>query len=127
MAKIYKNGMEECSICKNEYHISDPKTFDFENGSVICKNCFLIVYKNMKSWGAQRKDRIVFDYKKVSIPHSLKWKVWQNDDFTCKECGTKQNLSVDHINPESFGGELNIENLQTLCRSCNSRKYNKII
>ncbi len=122
-----ENGYDICNICQKKYHISDPKTFQYNNKSVICKYCFIIVFNEMQFWGANRKQRIVFDYIKVSIPHSLKWKVWKRDNFTCKICMTRENLSVDHITPESYGGSLDIDNLQTLCRSCNSQKSNKII
>lgn len=59
---------------------------------------------------------------KVVIPDDLRWKVWERDDFTCRHCGSRRFLSVDHIHPESKGGTLALDNLQTLCRSCNSRK-----
>lgn len=59
---------------------------------------------------------------KKPIPNTLRWAVWERDNFTCKHCGARQNLSVDHIIPESKGGELTMENTQTLCKSCNSRK-----
>lgn len=61
-------------------------------------------------------------YRKTPIPAGLRWEVWQRDDFTCRQCGSRADLAVDHIIPESKGGPLELENLQTLCRSCNSRK-----
>lgn len=33
-----------------------------------------------------------------------------------------ESLSLDHIHPHSRGGSDQPENLQTLCRSCNSKK-----
>lgn len=59
---------------------------------------------------------------KVAIPSSLRWQVWERDNFTCLHCGSRANLSVDHIQPESKGGILELSNLQTLCKLCNSRK-----
>jgi len=59
---------------------------------------------------------------KIKIPDAFKWEVWERDNFTCKICGSRKRLSVDHIIPESKGGELTMKNAQTLCRSCNSRK-----
>jgi 5-methylcytosine-specific restriction endonuclease McrA len=59
---------------------------------------------------------------KVKVPESLRWDVWERDNFTCLNCGSRKFLRVDHIIPESKGGTTTIGNLQTLCHSCNSKK-----
>jgi len=59
---------------------------------------------------------------KTAIPDSLRWGIWERDDFTCQHCGTRRYLSVDHVTPEIKGGTTTADNLQTLCRRCNSSK-----
>src|SRR3990167_4025543 len=59
---------------------------------------------------------------KVPIGDGLRWDVWGRDNFTCLACGSRRHLTVDHVIPESKGGPTVFANLQTLCRSCNSRK-----
>jgi hypothetical protein len=59
---------------------------------------------------------------KKPVPAKLRWEVFKRDDFRCVTCGSRDDLAADHVVPESAGGEATLENLQTLCRSCNSRK-----
>lgn len=40
----------------------------------------------------------------------------------CLACGKKQKLAADHIIPVVKGGTSNIDNIQGLCKSCNSKK-----
>jgi 5-methylcytosine-specific restriction endonuclease McrA len=46
-------------------------------------------------------------------------------DHKCLCCGTKYNITVDHIVPLSEGGSHSMSNVQPLCDSCNSRKGTK--
>lgn len=60
------------------------------------------------------------------ISKKLRKAVYERDHYRCVECGATAHLSLDHIIPWSLGGEDTMENLQTMCRSCNSRKGNKV-
>lgn len=46
----------------------------------------------------------------------------EKNGLKCKTCFSIENITVDHIIPISKGGSDAIENLQLLCRSCNSKK-----
>lgn len=52
--------------------------------------------------------------------------VYARDNYTCKSCGTLDDLSIDHVHPISKGGSNDISNLQTLCRPCNVSKGSKV-
>lgn len=56
------------------------------------------------------------------ISPDLRWEIWERDDFRCVGCGSRRHLSIDHIIPKSKGGGHDGDNLQTMCRTCNSRK-----
>jgi len=53
-------------------------------------------------------------------------KVFARDGYQCLHCGSRNDLTVDHIVPVSRGGSDFLSNLQTLCRPCNSRKGARI-
>ncbi len=60
---------------------------------------------------------------------AAEWKALVNHfGNKCLCCGrTDVKLTADHVIPISKGGSSFIENMQPLCRSCNSRKKNKTI
>lgn len=61
-------------------------------------------------------------YKKRQIRANLRLRVYARDGFKCLHCGISEDLTCDHIIAESKGGATNQENLQTLCRKCNTKK-----
>ena len=60
--------------------------------------------------------------------HTLKdWeKLKEKCRNRCVHCGEEKPLTKDHIVPLSEGGSDYINNIQPLCRSCNSKKWKKI-
>jgi 5-methylcytosine-specific restriction endonuclease McrA len=50
--------------------------------------------------------------------------VFARDDWTCQYCGSRSNLTVDHIVPRSKGGASTWENIVASCAPCNRRKGN---
>ena len=65
---------------------------------------------------------------KQRIPLRLRYNVLRRDRFVCTVCGHSPAthpgtvLHVDHVIPESAGGETAEENLKTLCERCNLGK-----
>lgn len=60
---------------------------------------------------------------KQHIPNSVRYAVYRRDEFKCSCCGNEHDLSIDHIHPESQGGTIDLNNLTTSCKFCNSRKH----
>lgn len=56
------------------------------------------------------------------VPDDIRVSVLSRDGDRCLRCGSPNNLSIDHITPLAKGGDNSTNNLQTLCKSCNSSK-----
>jgi 5-methylcytosine-specific restriction endonuclease McrA len=48
--------------------------------------------------------------------------VFARDDWTCQYCGSRQQLTVDHVIPRSKGGSSDWTNIVAACAPCNRRK-----
>ena len=60
---------------------------------------------------------------------SLRFSVLMKYGEVCMKCGSTHHIAVDHIKPRSLYPllELEFNNMQVLCRSCNSSKSNREI
>lgn len=61
-------------------------------------------------------------YRKKVISKKTKREVIALHGDKCLRCGSGSDVCMDHVVPESLGGDTSVLNLQPLCRSCNSSK-----
>ena len=79
---------------------------------------------------------IVPDYIRLTVGgHERIWKVppvnrrevLKRDEHTCQYCGSKRNLTLDHVLPRSKGGQHTWENVVAACAPCNSQKGSQLL
>ena len=58
-------------------------------------------------------------YKKVALSRQ---NIFKRDGHQCVYCGTRDNLTLDHVTPRSRGGRDSWHNLVTACQRCNTEK-----
>jgi len=68
--------------------------------------------------------KVVRSIYKSKVPFSKK-NVLIRDNFTCVYCGSKRDLTIDHLVPVSRGGKTNFENCVASCKNCNGSKGNR--
>ena len=71
--------------------------------------------------GFKQQTRYQYD-----VSEELRHNIFERDENKCLKCGSVEDLSIDHIIPLSKGGDNSTENLQTLCKRCNSSKGGSI-
>lgn len=80
----------------------------------------------VKAYNANRRALIIAQAEGSFSPDE--WvELCEAFDYECLACGEKKDLTVDHVIPLSKGGTNNIDNIQPICRSCNSKKGVKTI
>jgi hypothetical protein len=88
----------------------------------------LLELKEMIGYLIKKDRRIVPTEKRDTsyISRHVATEVWERDGGQCRICGAREYLEYDHIIPRSKGGATSVNNLQLLCRKCNSEKSDKI-
>lgn len=69
----------------------------------------------------------LIEYKNIPYKGVLlnRANIFKRDGNECQYCGSKKNLTIDHIIPRSKGGKTNWLNLTTACHRCNVYKGDK--
>lgn len=66
-----------------------------------------------------------FNYTPRIPSKKLRQQVLDRFNYTCQNCGSHNELQIDHIIPYSNGGKTVFNNLTVLCGKCNRDKSNK--
>lgn len=76
--------------------------------------------------------RTQHEKERAKLTPGMRFDVLERDGFICRGCGDSPlydssiKLHIDHIHPIAHGGKTEIDNLQTLCQTCNLGKSDKI-
>ena len=62
-----------------------------------------------------------------SNPNFTRFNVFLRDKFSCQYCGSKRELTFDHLLPRSKGGKTDWDNVVTACSSCNVKKGGRLL
>ena len=121
IARVKRSRLEERAVLKERRYLKEYRA----------------EYRRVEESGIisrARKDHHRRTRGRVSIADltSGQWaSILKNQRFRCNMCSKKfsetRKPTVDHITPVSKGGDLTLDNVQALCKSCNSRKHNKIM
>lgn len=79
-----------------------------------------------RGWASNRRKRLYQTNDTSYLTVDTVNFIFERDNYACLKCGATEKLSIDHIVPLVLGGSSDRDNLQTLCRSCNSSKRTKI-
>jgi 5-methylcytosine-specific restriction endonuclease McrA len=148
--------VKRCYLCKeskplSNYHKSKTGTYGVQSG---CKDCNKktstewnrdnseMHYSSCKKWSRKNPEKVrekdcmwkKRNPEKIRAQGARK-RNWCNEpippDFQlsdrCFNCGSTENLTLEHLTPVSKGGSNDLSNLATLCRTCNSSKGSKTI
>ena len=129
----------KCDYCGKEFPGMDPR-FEIEKKDLdICTTCMFKIFEEFILtkcipgcgiwWLKEMEYKHLKGLKKKRscyLPKKLRDEILQKYKFKCVYCNSKKNLTIDHIKPVSKGGTDSARNLQVLCKSCNSKKGNKL-
>ncbi|WP_118137984.1 HNH endonuclease [Oceanicella sp. SM1341] len=71
---------------------------------------------------------VLRDYvKPARMAAFTRFNLFLRDEFTCQYCGSRGEMTFDHVVPRSRGGRTTWENVVASCSPCNLRKGNKTL
>jgi len=61
------------------------------------------------------------------VPPVSRKEILRRDKHQCQYCGSKKNLTIDHVIPRSKGGKHTWDNVVIACEYCNSHKGDRFL
>lgn len=118
-----------CLLCGCQTTVEEQLKIQSVINLSVCDSCARKVSGAYELWHSGTTDLIPVDkpekkktYRKKPISNKKRWTVFKRDNYKCVYCGCDTDLTIDHKIAEVKGGGNDINNLQTLCRPCNSNK-----
>lgn len=115
-------------IREYEEHLSIARRHRIFDADTLsdCRNFIKSKYKEHQEY----IERIANEPRKQANRYiaktSTRNEVFKLHGKACLCCSTDKNITIDHVIPVFLGGADSIENLQPLCKSCNSKKKTTI-
>ena len=117
--------MPKCKMCKAHLNTDEFIRYELNHNVCVCDKCARSVSIAYAMWHGGSADTLrVLDSE---VPSKTRKAITSRDSSHCLCCGTENDLTIDHIIPRSQGGDHSLDNLQTLCRACNSKKGTQTI
>lgn len=127
--------MENILVLNNDYtplNITDLKrAFKLVykgKAEVVTSNTSNPIITELKNYVRPTIIRLLYyisiPFRKVTLNRE---NIFKRDNYECLYCGSKKNLTIDHVTPKSKGGKNTWKNLVTCCKRCNIQKDNKTL
>lgn len=126
--KIINEEANKLLIEKLLFWLAEESQHIWEDGDGYgseLKRLFKWTFENYGYEFDKPRFKSVNKYNRKSISNGTRRIVYERDGYECVTCKARKDLSIDHIIPVARGGTNDLDNLQTMCRSCNSRKGTK--
>src|SRR5687768_11233339 len=91
-------------VSEYEFKVHSP-SFEMKLPSVVCLKTYV---------------------KPSRHPAFTRFNVFLRDRFTCQYCGSREELTFDHVIPRSKGGQTTWDNVVAACSPCNLRKGDRM-